>query len=53
MMNYYGDTLAAAGEELAKYTSRMDHSAAVLDHYNNILNIQGKQKDYKTMGVVL
>ena len=53
MMNYYGDTLAAAGEELAKYTNRMDHSAAVLDHYNNILNIQGKQKDYKTMGVVL
>jgi hypothetical protein len=25
MLDYYGDTLAAAGEELAKYTTRMEH----------------------------
>ncbi len=25
MMNYYGDTLAAAGEEIAKYTDQMEH----------------------------
>jgi hypothetical protein len=25
MMNYYGDTLAMAGEEIAKYTDQMEH----------------------------
>jgi len=25
MMDYYGNTLAAAGEEIAKYTDQMEH----------------------------
>jgi chromosome segregation ATPase len=33
MMHYYGDTLAAAGEEIDKITTRMEHQTAVLEHY--------------------
>jgi hypothetical protein len=32
-MEYYGNTLAMAGEEIAKYTDRMEHQTSVLDHY--------------------
>jgi hypothetical protein len=53
MLNYYGDTLAAAGEELAKYTDRMEHQSSVLEHYSSIMEIMGKSKDYEKMGVIL
>jgi hypothetical protein len=53
MMEYYGETLAAAGEELEKYTDRMDHLNGVLDHYSDIMGILGKEKDYNAMGVIL
>lgn len=46
MMNYYGDTLAAAGEEIAKYTDQMEHQNSVLDHYKNIMDIMGKSNDF-------
>ena len=53
MMHYYGDTLAAASEELSKYTTLMEHQTSVLDHYKNIMDILGQGKDYKKMGVIL
>ena len=53
MMAYYGETLSKANEELDKYTSRMDSLTKVLDHYKNVLNIVGKEQDYKAMGAVL
>jgi hypothetical protein len=53
MMEYYGNTLDMAVEEIAKYTDRMDHQTAVLDHYSSLLEIMGKSNDYKTMGKVL
>ena len=53
MMEYYGNTLDMAAEEIAKYTDRMDHQTAVLDHYSSLLEIMGKSNDYKTMGKVL
>jgi hypothetical protein len=53
LMNYYGDTLAAAGEELAKFTSQMEHQSSVLDHYKSIMTAIGKEVDYKRMGVIL
>jgi butyrate kinase len=42
-----------SAEEIAKYTDRMDHQTAVLDHYSSLLEIMGKSNDYKTMGKVL
>jgi hypothetical protein len=53
MMDYYGDTLKMASEELAKYTDQMDHTTKVLDHYSSMLSILGKEQDYDAMGTVL
>ena len=53
MMRYYGETLAAAGEEIAKYVDQMDHLTTVLDHYQSLMEIMGKSTDYESIGVIL
>jgi hypothetical protein len=53
MQEYYGNTLAMAQEEIGKYTERMSHLSSVLEHYQSMLAIIGKETDYKSMGVVL
>ena len=53
MQSYYGDTLAAAQEELGKYTALMDHHNSVLDHYRNLMELTGKSIDYKKIGTIL
>ena len=53
MMEYYGDTIAAAGEELAKFTDQMEHQSSVLEHYKAILELTGKETDYEAIGIVL
>ena len=53
MMNYYGDTIAMAQEELAKYTDQMDHHVAVLEHYQNLMSILGKETDFNALGIIL
>ena len=53
MKEYYGNTLAAAGEELAKFTSQMEHQSSVLDHFSSIMSTIGKDTNYKQMGVIL
>ena len=53
MMNYYGETLAAGAEELAKFTEKMEAQTAVLEHYSSIMDVLGKSQDYERMGVIL
>ena len=53
MMNYYGNTLDAAGEEIAKYTDQMEHQVSVLDHYKNVMDIMGQSNDFGKMGKIL
>ena len=53
MIHYYGDTLAAAQEELSVYTDMMDHHNDTLDHYKNLLDLFGQSKDYEKMGLIL
>ena len=53
MMDYYGDTIAMAQDELAKYTDIMEHHSSVLSHYQTLLELTGKQNDTKAMGAVL
>lgn len=53
MITYYGETLAAAGEELSKFTDLMDHHVEVLDHYSSLLEIIGKSKDWARMKTIL
>ena len=50
MMHYYGDTLDAASEELSSFTDHMEHITSVFDHYMNLMEILGKQKEYDAMG---
>lgn len=50
MLHYYEDTLSAATDELADHTDHMEHLTSVFEHYQNLLSIIGKSKDYKAMG---
>ena len=53
MMEYYGNTLDAAMEELDKYTSHMEHLTGVIDHYMSLMELMGKSEDYEAMGSFL
>ena len=53
MMEYYGKTVKAAQEELDKYTNRLEHLTGVLDHYKNLMDILGRNKDYASLGIIL
>jgi hypothetical protein len=50
MLHYYEDTLSAATEELSDYTDHMEHLTGVFDHYLNLMNLLGRQKDYDAIG---
>ena len=50
MLHFYEDTLSAASEELEDYTDHMEHLNGVFDHYINLSEILGKQKDWVVMG---
>jgi hypothetical protein len=52
-MNYYGDTLEMAQEEISKYTEKMEHQTSVLEHYKSMMDILGKSKDYNAIGNIL
>ena len=53
MLEYYGNTLAKANEEIGKYISKMDNLNDVLEHYSSILKLVGRKKDYESLGVIL
>jgi hypothetical protein len=42
LINFYGETLQKAQEEIDKYTDRMEHAASVLEHYKTLLELTGK-----------
>ena len=52
-MEYYGNTLDAAMEELDKYTNHMEHLTGVIDHYMSLMELMGKSEDYEAMGSFL
>jgi hypothetical protein len=53
MVTAYTETLGNAGEELSKYTARMEHHNSVLDHYKNLSMLIGKETDYAVMNEYL
>ena len=53
MIEYYGNALSMAREEIDVYTDRMEHCTSVLEHYLSLLDLMGKQQDYKSHGVIL
>jgi hypothetical protein len=53
MLEYYGETLTMASDEIDKVTDQMERHNSVLDHYLSLLELMNKSADYKTIGVVL
>jgi hypothetical protein len=53
MLEYYGNTIDLANDELSKYTDHMEHLTSVLDHYCSIITLLGKDKDYDKVLSVL
>lgn len=53
MMEYYGNTLNSANEELSKYTNHMKNLTSILEHYSSIITLLGKDKDYTRVLEVL
>ena len=53
MMEYYGNTLDLANEELSKYTTHMENLTSALEHYSSIITLLGKDKDYRRVLEVL
>ena len=53
MMHYYGDTLAAAGERLGRFTALQEHHTSVLDHYTSALELMGKAADPRNMTEII
>ena len=53
MQHYYEDTLSAGAEELAVYTSHMEHLTSVLDHYQNIVTMMNGEADFESIGTIL
>lgn len=53
MLEYYGNTLDLAEEELSKYIDQMEHLTSVLDHYRSILSLLGRDTDYTRVLTVL
>ena len=53
MMEFYGNTLDAAAEELGYFTDQLAHHTEVLDHYRNIVEMINGEFDYGTIGTIL
>jgi hypothetical protein len=53
MINYYENTLSQAGEEINKYTGKIEKMSSTLDHYQSLLTLMGKEKDLIKMNAIL
>jgi len=53
MANYYQDTVAAASEEIEKFTSVMQDSLSVLESYSSLLEVMGGPKNFERIGKLL
>ena len=53
MMEYYGETLAQAGEEIDKFTTQLEKQTTILEHYKTLVDLMGKSTDYDKVGIIL
>ena len=49
MKDYYSNTLSQVIEQLDKYNDRLDTTTSLLDHYQSVLNLTGKGKNYNLL----
>ena len=53
MIHYYGDTLAAAEDELSHYTDSLEHLTSVLEHYKNIIELVDGEYNFEGVDTIL
>lgn len=51
--NYYENVMAKGRKEIEKEVSKIEHASSLLDYYQNLMGIIGKETDYKAMDVIL
>lgn len=52
IMNFYGEQLSKATEEIDKYTSKMESATSVLDHYQTLLGLINESSGESMRAVV-
>ena len=52
IMNFYGEQLSKAAEEIDKYTSKMESATSVLDHYQTLLGLINESSGESMRAVV-
>ena len=53
MLQYYENTLDSAEDKLGDFTDQLEHQMSILEHYQNVLGLIGKEQDYQMVGAVL
>lgn len=53
MLEYYENTLDSAEDKLGDFTDQLEHQMSILEHYQNVLSLIGKEQDYQMVGSVL
>lgn len=53
MLQYYENTLDSAEDKLSDFTDQLEHQMSILEHYQNVLGLIGKEQDYQMVGAVL
>lgn len=53
MLEYYENTLDKAEDKLGDFTEQLEHQMSILEHYQNVLGLIGKEQDYQMIGSVL
>lgn len=53
MLEYYENTLDSAEDKLGDFTDQLEHQMSILEHYQNVLSLIGKEQDYQMTGSVL
>ena len=48
MMNYYGNTIDLAKQELDGYTTQLEHATKKLQHFQKVQSLSGQGKNYDT-----
>lgn len=53
MLEYYENTLDSAEDKFGDFTDQLEHQMSILEHYQNVLSLIGKEQDYQMIGSVL
>lgn len=52
MLEYYADTLDMAQEKIETFTDQIDRLSTSLEHYNSVMELLGKNRDYEKINKI-